>query len=344
MLGRSRLLAYISRGGVGRVAPNASFSSSAESKPSPSDDATRHSPQEAAAGKGVVDPRTGRTRRGSGWHYGTELAALTARLGFREEGLPSLLQALTLKPFTTRVGSRGDPDTEHMDNSRLSALGSSALQLYLVEHIYCTFPQLRGQDVLSLCEALTNPIALTSLAERLGVVDLLRTAHRLYSPTQVRVIGQSMAAVVGAVYADRGPKAARELVRQLVVAELVEKDIKELICLQHPKLVLKELLKHKGFPPPVTRLVRESGRLTHFPTFVVGVYSGDKCLGEGAGTSIKRAESEALTAALRDHLLEEMHSGPLPSDIEQYKDEEDIKLFWSGKDVDGVQENKETSV
>lgn len=295
----------------------------------------------------MVDPRTGQARQGSGWHYSTELAALTGRLGFREKGLPSLLQALTLKPFMQlqlKAGSRGAPDTEHMDNSRLFALGASALRLYLVEHIFCTFPRLQGREVLSLCEALTNPTALAALAERLGVVELLRTAHCLYNPTQVTVIGQSMAAVVGAVYVDHGPTAARGVVRHLVVAELAEKDVKELICLQHPRLVLTELLQHGGSPPPVTRLVRESGRLTHFPTFVVGVYSGDKCLGEGAGTSIKRAESEALTAALREHLLEEMRSGPLPSDIEGYRDEKDIKLFWSGKDTEGVQQIKDTAV
>lgn len=304
-------------------------SSSLEEKSSPQ-------PHKAAARKGSVDLRTGGARR-SGWHYRTELTALVARLGFSKDGLPSLLEALTLKPFL-EAASSGRPDTDHMDNSRLSALGASALQLYLVEHLYCTFPRLRGGDVLSLCAALSNPTALTALAERLGVVELIRTPHCLYNPTQVRVIGRALAAVVGAVYVDHSPAAARELVHQLVLAELAEKDAKELVCFQHPKLVLTELLKNENSPPPVTRLVRESGRLTHFPTFVVGVYSGDKCLGEGAGTSIKRAESEALTAALREHFLEEISTGPFPSNIEGYRDEKDIHLFCVSKEDGGGKE------
>lgn len=337
LIGGSRQLVRVSRGSILAVASSTSSSSFDEKRSCPS---AQHSPHKTAARKGLVDPRTGKARQRSGWHYNTELAALTARLGFSKDGLPSLLQALTLKPFA-KAGCNGSPDTDHMDNSRLSALGASALQLYLVEHIYCTFPRLQGGDVLSLCAALTNPTALTALAERVGVADLIRTTHCLYNPTQVRVIGRSVAAVVGAVYMDHGPNAAREMVRNLVVAELIEKDAKELICLQHPKLVLTELLQHGNSPPPVTRLVRESGRLTHFPTFVVGVYSGDKCLAEGAGTSIKRAESEALTAALREHFLEEICSGPFPSDLEGYRDEKDIKLFQDSKETGGVKETED---
>jgi dsRNA-specific ribonuclease len=40
------------------------------------------------------------------------------------------------------------------------------------------------------------------------------------------------------------------------------------------------------------RIVSETGRKTHLPTFVVGVFSGDQSLGEGAGFSISMAEGE----------------------------------------------------
>lgn len=330
----SKQLLRVVRGSLVVGRSRASSSSLDEKRSFPS---AQHSPHKAPAQNGMVDPRTGKARERSGWDYRTELAALASRLGYPKDGLPSLLQALTLKPFVEACSS-GSPDTDRVDNSRLSALGASALQLYLVEHLYCTFPRLQGGDILSLCAALSNPTTLAVLGERLGVVDLIRTTHCLYNPTQVRVIGRAVAAVVGAVYVDHGSAAARELVRHLVVAELVEKDAKELICFQHPKLVLTEVLKQRNSPPPVTRIVRESGRLTHFPTFVVGVYSGDKCLGEGAGTSIKRAESEALGAALREYFLEEIRSGPFPSDMKDYQDEKNIKLFSASKEASGEQE------
>ena len=70
----------------------------------------------------------------------------------------------------------------------------------------------------------------------------------------------------------------------------------------------------------------ETGRLTHFSSFVVGVCSGDKLLAEGCGISLKRVEKEATTAALIKHFQVEMSTISLPSDHEEYMEESEIDL------------------
>lgn len=46
-------------------------------------------------------------------------------------------------------------------------------------------------------------------------------------------------------------------------------------------------------------MLAESGRKTHAPVYLVGVYSGDLKLAEGASYNIKLAQNEAALAALR---------------------------------------------
>lgn len=45
-----------------------------------------------------------------------------------------------------------------------------------------------------------------------------------------------------------------------------------------------------GRERPISRLLKETGRLSNSPMFVVGIYSGADKLGEGFGTSLKMAE------------------------------------------------------
>ena len=142
------------------------------------------------------------------------------------------------------------------------------------------------------------------------MTDLIHT-HKKVTREDIK---HAFRAVTGALYVDKGPLSARKIVHDFVIPQLAGRDLHELIKLQHPKFMLRAILKGQRQLPPVTRLIKESGRLTHFPSFVVGVYSGGKLLAEGCGTSLKRAEKEAVIAALHKHFQTELANTPLPSD------------------------------
>ena len=74
---------------------------------------------------------------------------------------------------------------------------------------------------------------------------------------------------------------------------------------RHPKFVLQQLLQSRKMGPLTTRVVQESGRMTHHPTFLMGAFSGETMLGQGSGTSIRRAEAEACQDALAKHFAKE---------------------------------------
>ena len=261
------------------------------------------------------NPRTGKPRAGSNWNQTAELTALAQRLGHDTNILPSLKVALTDRRLLRNVPSSKDAaKTRPKEYTRLSVLGRSTLTFYVNEYLYFSFPKLEGTMLTDLSGFLTKDEMLCSLASHLGVTDLIRTRRVLDDPSNTRFVADVLCAVVGTVYETRGPLAARKLVYDFVIPQLSGKNIHELIKLEHPRFMLYTILKTQGLPKPESRLIKESGRATHFPTFVVGVFVGDKLLGEGCGTSLKRAEREAMATALVKEFQSQLASSPLPSD------------------------------
>lgn len=87
--------------------------------------------------------------------------------------------------------------------------------------------------------------------------------------------------------------------------------LRTLLAIGSPRETLANLLEAESAEAPEYDILTETGRATHNPTFVVGVYSGEKLLAEAASFSIKEAKNEAARAALRDHFASELDE-PLP--------------------------------
>ena len=263
-------------------------------------------------------------RKGNNWNYKTELSALAVRLGHKVEEVPSLELALChegrMSTMTTPSGSK----QHYINRNRLSVLGRSTMMHYVYEYLYFSYPMMDGSMLKDIGHSITNDEALAKLANHFGVSDLLQCKGLSRDSTQV--VSQALCGVVGAVYRDQGPKFAKKLVHEVVIAQLSGQDLQEVVKLQHPRFMLHALLRQQGKPKPLTRLISESGRATHFPSFVVGVFSGETCLGEGTGTSLRRAETEAMATALRNHFQKELSAAPLPSDHEEYTAEEDFPM------------------
>lgn len=65
-----------------------------------------------------------------------------------------------------------------------------------------------------------------------------------------------------------------------------------------PKKALLEMVKKFDREKPKSRLLKETGRFSNSPVFVVGIFSGADQLGEGFGSSLKMAEFRAAEDAL----------------------------------------------
>ncbi|KAK4505456.1 hypothetical protein PRZ48_003419 [Zasmidium cellare] len=123
-------------------------------------------------------------------------------------------------------------------------------------------------------------------------------------------------ALTGAVYLHAGTAAAKAFHRAHVLSRHLK--LHELFHFTHPTRDLSRLCAREEFEPPVARLISETGRLSGTPVFVVGVFSGDDKLGEGAGVSLNEARVRAAAAALRSWYLYSPREEDIvvPSDVE----------------------------
>lgn len=245
------------------------------------------------------DPRTGEKRVGNNFVYKMELSALANRLGFSINQLPSLQRALTHKSALTNKDTKEDSE---LHNSDLALVGRKLMMQVIRSHLSSTYPNLRNRMIWDIMHHLIDHPALERVARHVGVANLVLTRESYNE----EMIAKSFSAVLGAICTNRGEEASVSLVHQFVLPQLQDVDLKDLIKVKNPVYVLWLVLKEQRRRAPILRLIKESGRLTHFPTFVVGVYSGTRFLAEGAGSSIKRAKNEAAMAALRLHYMKEV--------------------------------------
>ncbi len=164
----------------------------------------------------------------------------------------------------------------------------------------------------------------------------LPTERRMSSdPTTVEAASASfIRALAGALYLHAGAASVKTFHQNHVLSRHLP--LHTLFHFTHPTRDLSRLCARESFEPPVARLISETGRLSRSPVFVVGVYSGDDKLGEGAGSSLNEGRVRAAAAALRSWYL---YSPPdqdvvLPSEVEGGQGKDQRRKEWKPQMID----------
>ncbi|KAL5361776.1 ribonuclease III domain-containing protein [Aspergillus floccosus] len=151
------------------------------------------------------------------------------------------------------------------------------------------------------------------------------------APTQGVTAEQASAtfvrAVMGSIYLHAGRPAAKRFFEQHFLSRHL--NISELFNFSQPARDLSRLCARENFEPPVAKIISETGRKSRHPVFVVGIYSGQDKLGEGAGASLLEARSRAAVAALKGWYLYSPLNVRVPSSME-----EDGAAAWKPVHVD----------
>ncbi|KAG2218708.1 hypothetical protein INT45_002416, partial [Circinella minor] len=232
------------------------------------------------------------------------LAAFGARLGIQSLN-PSLLeQAVT-----------------HGDATNLTYLGKRVLGLYATEYLHTKYPSMHMSAFQQILKKYIGYKSLSHIGNQVGLQDVVRW-NREEDKTLVHssVLAECFNALVGAIYQEQGPEAAKKFVHAHILSR--ELDVRPFLKLENPKRYLSALLKKTNQERAVSRILSETGRLSSSPVFVVGVFSGENKLGEGFGSSLKMAEHRACQDALASYYGKEEKDFVLPSDadhVDNYK-------------------------
>ncbi|KAJ2773043.1 54S ribosomal protein L3 mitochondrial [Coemansia nantahalensis] len=242
----------------------------------------------------------------------TTYAALEARLNLAFKDREMMERVCTHPSFAAAAAAT--EAGEGTSNERLQWIGKRVLNLYVGEHLAAKYPNM---PVEMLQDVQHGSFGLSSLAE-VGRHFGLQPALRWRSVAKeedakvglTKVLGKAVQALVGAVYQEMGARAAQQFVQQHILARPV--DTETVLQISNPRAMLGQLTRKKGLEFPVARILKETGRFTSSPVFIVGVFCGVKMVGMGFGSSLKMAEHRAAKDALLKHYAKEIKDIELP--------------------------------
>jgi len=188
------------------------------------------------------------------------------------------------------------------NNERLEFLGDSILGLVVTDFLYREFPQAREGDLSRMRSHIVRGESLAEVAKQLALgPDLLLGSGEMKSGGHRRdsILGDTVEALIGAVYLDRGIEAAREIVtawfKSFFDSALQAQPVKD------AKTALQEWLQHGNKPLPDYQLVSTGGE-AHSRLFTVSckIAAVDTAM---TATASSRRRAEQMVA---EQLLEEV--------------------------------------
>ncbi|KIP10000.1 hypothetical protein PHLGIDRAFT_85700 [Phlebiopsis gigantea 11061_1 CR5-6] len=232
------------------------------------------------------------------------LSAFAHRIGLAKtfSNPAEVIQQACTHPSFVPFHAKHNPDQPAVTaNGNLTTLGNSLLGLFATEHVNSTYPHLPTRVMKAAVSAYVGASSCASIAKDMGVGHLLRWNRTPNTPTRPAVLhADAMSSVPRAltalIYQHQSLAAARTFAHKFFLSR--EINLRNMIKFRDPKLALQETVAKFGRERPVSRLLRETGRLSNSPIFVVGIYTGGDQLGEGFGSSLRMAEYRAAEDAL----------------------------------------------
>jgi ribonuclease-3 len=218
-------------------------------------------------------------------------------------------QALTHRSYAYERG--GLPT-----NERLEFLGDAVLGIVVTDQLYKEFPNQPEGDLAKMRAALVNMTVLADVGREIGLGDAVklgRGEEMTGGKDKSSILADTLEAVFGAIYLDRGIRKARTVILNLFIPRIrgqVEGGV-----VHDYKTTLQELAAAQLSTLPEYNL-SESGP-DHAKRFKAIVSLAGIAYGSGAGRSKKEAEQAAARVA-----VERLRSGVLQKPVAAEHQEE----------------------
>ena len=212
-------------------------------------------------------------------------------IGYRFRNITLLQNALTHSSYANERWHNS-----LLSNERLEFLGDSVLGMLVADYLYRTFPNRPEGELTRMRADMVCEQTLAAAANRIGIGEHLLLGHgeeQGGGRKRNSILADAMESVIAACFLDGGLDAALKFVQKFI---LVEVPVTRMHNADY-KTSLQELVQQKKHQVLSYALVGESGP-DHDKTFRVEVSLNGKVVGEGNGSSKKRAEQDAARAAI----------------------------------------------
>ena len=219
-----------------------------------------------------------------------QLKAFQRRIGVRFRSRALLEVALTHRSYANEHGL-----DEHYE--RLEFLGDAVVGLVASEWLFSEHPDMPEGGMSELKAYLVSGTVLAGRATELGLGEVLRLGigeERSGGRSKPSLLSDSMESLIGALFLDRGLKAARKVLVSMFQSALHERQGEDW---PDAKTRLQELTQARAWDLPEYRHVAQEGP-DHRKRFTVECWVAASLTATAAGRSKKIAEQRAAAAAL----------------------------------------------
>ncbi len=227
------------------------------------------------------------------------LQELEKQLGYEFRTKSLLENALTHSSFANENRRLGLGS-----NERLEFLGDSILGFVVAEYLYHTYPDSPEGELTRMRADLVCEKSLAKIAYGIHLGDFLKLGHgeeQSGGRKRESILADAVESVLAATYLDGGFSKVQEMITRLLLQDAVP---------EHPrnfdyKTALQELVQREKDQVLQYHLLYESGP-DHDKQFAVEVTLNGTVVGNGSGSSKKRAEQEAAHAAIKQLFPQEI--------------------------------------
>ena len=216
---------------------------------------------------------------------------LEAALGYKFRNITLLQNALTHSSYANERWHNS-----LLSNERLEFLGDSILGMAVAAYLYHHFPDRPEGDLTRMRADMVCEASLAVIANRLNLGQHLLLGHgeeRFGGKSRASILADAVESVIAAAYLDGGIEAAKGIITRFVLCNVPATKLQNVDY----KTSLQELVQQKKNQTLCYRMVGESGP-DHDKVFTAQVLLNDNVVGEGTGSSKKRAEQDAARVAL----------------------------------------------
>ncbi|MCK9352104.1 MAG: ribonuclease III [Candidatus Paceibacterota bacterium] len=218
-----------------------------------------------------------------------------------ETGITFKDKKILREAFTHRSYLNESKEKGLLHNERLEFLGDAVLELVSTDFLFKKYPNEPEGTLTAYRAGLVNANILSGIALDLHLGEMLLLSKgeaKDIGKARQYILANTIESVIGAIYLDQGYDVAADFIAKHILIHTEEVVGKGLW--QDAKSLFQEKAQEQYGITPSYKVLEETGP-DHDKQFKIGVYLGEKLMGDGIGRSKQDAEQMAAKNVLENH-------------------------------------------